>query len=75
MTALLLFTLVAGLVIYGLQRNHVRQSRHPALAGSVNFTDRDADRVRAEVAAAVARRRPNGHRRPAGCPTLTTRAA
>ena len=76
MTAALFFAIVMGLVIYGLERNHARQGRQSELAGSVNFIDRDADRVRAELLAALAdRQRPADHRRPAERNIVTTRAA
>lgn len=76
MTAALFLAIVLALVIYGLERNHARQGRPSGLAGSTNVIDRDADRVRAEVLAALAhRQRPADHRRPAERNILTTRAA
>jgi hypothetical protein len=52
MEVLVLITLVA-LVVYGLERNHSRQSRSQSgMAGSTDAQDRDAERVQADLHAA-----------------------
>ena len=45
MAALILTLIVLVLLVYGLQRNHVRQVRLTRLAGSTDTSDRDAQRV------------------------------
>jgi hypothetical protein len=53
MTAVVVFLVLVVLVALGLQRNHARQRYHPAaLAGSGTATDRDAERVATDLAAA-----------------------
>ena len=55
--SLTLTLLFLALVAYGLQRNARRQAGpRPPLAGSSDVTDRDLQRIRAELAAADSRR-------------------
>lgn len=54
MTALLIALTVLALVVYGLERNHHRQSRYGSrLAGSYDVDDRDLARVETELHAAA----------------------
>jgi hypothetical protein len=53
MAALILTLIVLALLVYGLERNHARQlhvTRGPA--GSTDATDRDAERILADLHAA-----------------------
>ncbi|HEX5406623.1 MAG TPA: hypothetical protein VFX16_30490 [Pseudonocardiaceae bacterium] len=53
MTAIVFFLVLIALIAVGLQHNHTRQSyRRAALAGSGTATDRDAERVVIDLAAA-----------------------
>ncbi|PPK70360.1 hypothetical protein V5P93_000760 [Actinokineospora auranticolor] len=52
MTTALLLVALAGLLVYGLDRNHSR-SLHTRLAGSTDVEDRDLARTTAELAAAA----------------------
>lgn len=62
MTTFLVLSFVA-LLIYGLERNHRRQTFRTRLAGSSHVEDRDAARVRADTAASAIRRRLTRHTR------------
>lgn len=54
MTALLIVLSVLALVVYGLERNHHRQSRPGSrLAGSHDVDDRDLARAETELHAAA----------------------
>jgi hypothetical protein len=48
---LLITAIVIGLLIYGLERNRVRQATQPHthLAGSSDVVDRDSERVSCEL--------------------------
>ena len=47
---LIITAIVIGLLIYGLERNRIRQSRPTTpLAGSTNVQDRDTERVTREL--------------------------
>ncbi|MPZ82420.1 MAG: hypothetical protein GEV28_19275 [Actinophytocola sp.] len=48
---LLITAIVIGLVIYGLERNRVRQANQPNahLAGSTDIVDRDTERISCEL--------------------------
>ncbi|MDQ0377028.1 hypothetical protein [Amycolatopsis thermophila] len=50
MTGLLMFLLLIALIVWGLNRNHRRQAP-PRMSGSFDVEDRDALRIRGEVAA------------------------
>jgi hypothetical protein len=53
MTATVVFLVLIALIVLGLQHNHARQRYHrDALAGSGTATDRDAERVVIDLAAA-----------------------
>ena len=53
MTATVVFLVLIALIALGLQHNHARQRYHrDALAGSGTATDRDAERVVIDLAAA-----------------------
>lgn len=49
MAALIIFLIIIGLVVYGLERNHRRRGLSGRLAGSSDVQDRDAERVLAEL--------------------------
>jgi hypothetical protein len=52
MTAIIFTTVLLALVVYGLQRNHLRQARaRGQLAGAANVEDRDSARVDLELVA------------------------
>jgi hypothetical protein len=52
MTAVVVFLVLIALVVAALQRNHLRQGRHgQPLAGSGTATDRDDERVSADLSA------------------------
>ncbi|MEJ2858367.1 MULTISPECIES: hypothetical protein [unclassified Saccharothrix] len=53
MTALLIALTVLALVVYGLERNHRRNTRGSRLAGSYDVDDRDVARVASELHAAA----------------------
>lgn len=48
---LLVIAIVIGLLIYGLERNRVRQATRPHahLAGSSDIVDRDSERISCEL--------------------------
>ncbi len=47
---LLVTAVIIALVLYGLERNRVRQSQlHPHLAGSTDVQDRDTERIACEL--------------------------
>ena len=48
---LLITAIVIGLLIYGLERNRIRQSTQPHahLAGSSDIVDRDTERISCEL--------------------------
>ncbi|WP_020670274.1 hypothetical protein [Amycolatopsis nigrescens] len=50
MIAALFLLILIGLVVYGLQRNHVRQAS-PQVTGGDEGTDRDRVRIRTELIA------------------------
>ena len=73
MTALLIALTVLALVVYGLERNHHRQSRPGSrLAGSYDVDDRDLARVETELHAAADHR---SHREPPRRAHFTPRSA
>ncbi|GGP48305.1 hypothetical protein [Saccharothrix coeruleofusca] len=72
MTAIFLALAVVALVVYGLERNHSRNTRPGTrLAGSCDVEDRDLPRVRAELHPVAER---PGARRD-GRPRLSVRSA
>jgi hypothetical protein len=57
MTATVIFLMFLALLAVAVERNHARQRYHSAsLAGSDTATDRDAERISAELEAAPVRR-------------------
>ena len=60
MAATVLFLVVLAVLCYAVQRHH---QRFNGLAGSATVTDRDAERMRAELNAADAHQYRDGHGR------------
>lgn len=48
---LLVTAIIIGLVVYGLERNRIRQATQPNvhLAGSTDIVDRDTERITSEL--------------------------
>ena len=65
MTEMIVLLVLIGLVVYGVERNNARH-RYPRsqLSGSTTATDRDAERLSADLAATRVHERTNGARRP-----------
>jgi hypothetical protein len=73
MGAIVILVIIIGLIVMALQRNHVRQrDERRSLDGSGTITDRDAERVVVDIAAARAQR--SGGVTFADRPTLTRAA-
>ena len=67
MTEMVVFLVLIGLVVYGIERNNARH-RYPRswLSGSSTATDRDAERMSVDIDATVAHEPPTTRRHPVG---------
>ncbi|HEX3588815.1 MAG TPA: hypothetical protein VHV74_04215 [Pseudonocardiaceae bacterium] len=73
MAETLAFGVIILLIALALQRNHVRQRYHPATpAGSTTATDRDVERVAADLSSAATAADPMGSNRTSQAVSVAT---